>query len=350
MEFDSMDRRAFLGMGTAAVICTIGGKQYRLDGNTNVKKLSNKLKVPPKVKAAGRDGGVAISNAALNGSRKEYWITAEAMRWNVVPKKRDEMLNVSLKSKGPTTVDAYGYRAWTANFGKPLTGTPTIPGPLLEAKVGETLVVHFRNTLPAPVTMHPHGAFYSNEMDGSYKGVHTDPGGFVQRGRTVTYIWECPEGTQGTWLYHDHGPLDPFPLYKGLFGPMVIRDPDEPLPDREYFLGFHNFSPAIFRGRLKRTLFAINGRAFTGNTPNLTAKVGDDVAIHVYGIDNDFHTFHLHGHRWQEPGGTYADNKTFGPGDSFRVRFIEDNPGKWLYHCHVFSHLHEGMSGWYNVE
>jgi FtsP/CotA-like multicopper oxidase with cupredoxin domain len=43
------------------------------------------------------------------------------------------------------------------------------------------------------------------------------------------------------------------------------------------------------------------------------------------------------------------DNKTFGPGDSFRFRYVEDNPGRWLYHCHVFSHLHE-MSGWYIVE
>ena len=97
-------------------------------------------------------------------------------------------------------------------------------------------------------------------------------------------------------------------------------------------------------------LYAINGRAYTGNTPTLRANVGDDVAMHVYGIDDDFHTFHVHGHRWQSPGGVIEDNKTFGPGDSFRVRWIEDNPGRWLYHCHVFNHLHQGMSGWYIVE
>ncbi len=98
------------------------------------------------------------------------------------------------------------------------------------------------------------------------------------------------------------------------------------------------------------TIYAINGRGYTGNTPNLTAKVGDDVAMHIYGIDDFFHTFHLHGHRWQNPDGTMEDNRTFGPGDSFRIRWIEENPGRWLYHCHVFSHLHAGMSGWYLVE
>jgi FtsP/CotA-like multicopper oxidase with cupredoxin domain len=30
--------------------------------------------------------------------------------------------------------------------------------------------------------------------------------------------------------------------------------------------------------------------------------------------------------------------------------FIEDNPGKWLYHCHVTDHMMGGMSGLYVVE
>ena len=102
-----------------------------------------------------------------------------------------------------------------------------MPGPLIEAEVGDTVVVHFRNKLKAPVTMHPHGIFYANEMDGAYKGKFTDPGGFVQRNRTFTYVWERTEGTEGTWLYHDHGPMDPLPVFKGLFGPLVIRKPGE---------------------------------------------------------------------------------------------------------------------------
>ena len=33
----------------------------------------------------------------------------------------------------------------------------------------------------------------------------------------------------------------------------------------------------------------------------------------------------------------------------FTARFVEDNPGRWFYHCHVFQHLHQGMNGWYLV-
>ncbi len=346
MGFDSMDRKSFLGVAGGALLCTIGGKQYKVDSETDLAELSSKVAVPPKVAAAKNDP--PLSKADIVGTRKEYWIQAEPVAWNPVPKHRDQMLGTSIKKTvGKTKIQAMAYRQYDANFSKPL-GPATIPGPLLDATVGDTLVVHFRNALPYTVTMHPHGVFYSNEMDGSYKGYWSDPGGFVQRGRTFTYVWECPEGTQGSWFYHDHGPLDPTPLYSGLFGPLIVRDPDEPLPDREYFLGFHTFSPGLFP--IKSALYSINGRAYTGNTPTMQAKVGDDVAMHVYGIDNDFHTFHIHGHRWQEPAGNVVDNKTFGPGDSFRARWIEDNPGRWLYHCHVFSHLHAGMSGWYIVE
>ena len=44
------------------------------------------------------------------------------------------------------------------------------------------------------------------------------------------------------------------------------------------------------------------------------------------------------------------DTKTLGPGDSFSFEIVEDNPGRWFYHCHVFSHLHMGMNGWYIVD
>ena len=197
--------------------------------------------------------------------------------------------------EGPTTFNAYGYRPYSANFASPLAPA-TVPGPLIEAEVGDTVIVHFRNKLKTPVTVHPHGIFYSNEMDGAYKGKYTDPGGFVQRNRTFTYVWEAREGTEGTWLYHDHGPMDPLPVFKGLFGPLLIRKKGEARPDREFFLAFHTFDPSVTG--LRGNYYCINGKAYAGNTPTLEAKVGERVAFHVYGVDNFFHTFHLHGHRW----------------------------------------------------
>ncbi len=110
---------------------------------------------------------------------------------------------------------------------------------------------------------------------------------------------------------------------------------------------FHAFNPSVTG--FSRNFACINGRSYAGNTPTLEANVGDTVAFNVYAIDNDFHTFHVHGHRWTDPSGVVIDNQTLGPGDSFTAAFTEDNPGRWFYHCHVFSHLHEGMNGWYLV-
>jgi multicopper oxidase len=162
--------------------------------------------------------------------------------------------------------------------------------------------------------MHPHGIFYTSDMDGSYKGKYTDPGGFVEHGRTFQYVWEAREGTEGARLYHDHGPMDPVPVFKGLFGPLVIRKPGAPVPEREFFLACHSFVP-LATG-LDNNFSCVNGRAYAGNTPTLRAQVDQTVAFHVFAPDDDFHTFHLHGHRGTDPDGVLAiENKTLGPGD-----------------------------------
>jgi FtsP/CotA-like multicopper oxidase with cupredoxin domain len=333
-----------------AFFCTLAGQKIPNGSEqVDIASISDGIPVPPRVREA--DAGASASGARTElaavtptGPVREYWIAAEQRKWDIVPTHRDQMMAAPVKGK--TTFEAYAYRLYSPNFAAPL-GPATVPGPLIEAEVGDTVVVHFRNKLKAPVTMHPHGIFYANEMDGTYKGKFTDPGGFVQHNRTFTYVWEAKEGTEGTWLYHDHGPMDPLPVFRGLHGPLVIRRPGEIKPAREYFLAFHTWEPSITG--LKDIFFCINGKAYAGNTPNLEANVGDSVAFHVYGVDNFFHTFHVHGHRWVEPDGRIVDNKTFGPADSFRVDFTEDNPGRWFYHCHVFQHLHMGMNGWYLV-
>ena len=51
-----------------------------------------------------------------------------------------------------------------------------------------------------------------------------------------------------------------------------------------------------------------------------------------------------------DAAGRNVDNVTIGPADSYSLEFVEDNPGRWLYHCHVFQHQDAGMAGWYLVE
>ena len=77
--------------------------------------------------------------------------------------------------------------------------------------------------------------------------------------------------------------------------------------------------------------------------------VGDLIQWDVMAIGADHHTFHVHGHRWRTAAGVPEDTRTLGPAESFRVRWREDAPGTWLYHCHVEQHMEKGMIGIYQV-
>ena len=196
------------------------------------------------------------------------------------------------------------------------------------------------------MTIHPHGIFYAQEMDGAYKGKYTDPGGFVQPGEEFTYIWDARPGTEGIWLYHDHGPMDPIPLYKGLMGPLIIRDPAKPRPDVEYFIFMHALQPVATTSAAVR----VHERPrLRGQHADARVEGGRPGRVPRHRARQRLpHVPHprppLGG-----PGRDVIDTKTMGPGDSFTLEFVEDNPGRWFYHCHVFSHLHMGMNGWYLV-
>jgi FtsP/CotA-like multicopper oxidase with cupredoxin domain len=242
------------------------------------------------------------------------------------------------------------YQLHSAGFAEP-TGPAQMPGPTLEAEVGDTIVVHFRNadeTLGQTVTMHAHGVRYNPEYDGSYLGDFTRAGGFVEPGEEFTYTWEATPDSVGVWPYHDHGPNHTINSLRGLFGAVIVRPKGEPRPDVEQVLVMHSLPPQITRfGRLVQ---CFNGRTGAGNTPTVRARAGQDVALQVYGGDGAFHTFHVHGHRWKDPSGAFVDSPTVGPNESMTARWREDNPGRWLYHCHVSAHQDAGMAGWYIVE
>ena len=65
--------------------------------------------------------------------------------------------------------------AWTYNGG--------IPGPLIKTHVGDRVIVHFKNELKDPTTVHWHGVRLPIEMDG-VPGVSQDE---VKQGESFTY-------------------------------------------------------------------------------------------------------------------------------------------------------------------
>jgi len=338
-------RRTFFGAaGSVALLCTIGGEEVEVTAPEQADAVAARVKRPRGAIAQA----VPQIQPAPGGVRREYWIQAETRRWNITPKGRDEWHNRRIAGRNVFT--AYVYREMTPGFAGP-AGPAKMPGPILTGEVGDVLVVHFRNAdteLRQAVTMHPHGVKYNPEYDGAYMGEFTRAGGFIAPGETFTYQWECTPDSVGVWPYHDHGPNHTLNTFRGLFGTIIVRPKGQAWPNKTYALHAHQLVPAVTK--LERTFQCINGRAYAGNTPTLRSRVGETVEIHAVGMDSNFHTFHIHGHRWKDPAGVYTDNPAFGPNEVVSARFVEDNPGRWLYHCHVFTHQDAGMAGWYVVD
>ena len=352
----NLDRRNFLQAAAAApILCTIGGKTIEVADIKDVELADETAAKTARPASARREASAAqipqefpTPQPAPGGQVREYWIQARSVTWDIAPKRVDEWMKKRIT--GRTKFRAFVYQLMSAGFAGAL-GRPSMPGPTLEAEVGDLLVVHFRNAdtrLNQAVTMHPHGVKYNPEYDGSYLGDHTRAGGFIAPGEEFTYRWECTPDSVGVWPYHDHGPNHTLNTMRGLFGALIVREKGAARPDVESVLMMHSFAPQVTR--LPRLFQVVNGRAGAGNTPTIRARVGQDVAIHSIGFDNNFHTFHLHGHRWKDSSGTFVDNPGFGPNETVTARFTEDNPGRWLWHCHVFSHQDGGMAGWYVVE
>jgi hypothetical protein len=345
------DRRAFLGLGGAALICGVGGQTLTLSTPHDVAEADAFARRLPKPKAA-RDPVDALTfhtpEPQPGGHKREYWVQARPAKWNVAPTGRDEWMNHPIR--GRRTFTALVYQRYSAGFADPI-GAASMPGPTFEGEVGDTLVVHFRNgddRFEQPLTVHPHGVRYNPEYDGAYLGDFTRAGGFVAPGEEFTYVWEATPDSVGVWPYHDHGPNHTINTLRGLFGAVIVREKGAARPDVEQVLVMHSLPPQVTR--IERLFQCFNGRTAAGNTPTVRARVGQDVALHVYGGDANFHTFHVHGHRWRDAGGRFVDNPTIGPNESLTARWREDNPGRWLYHCHVATHQHAGMAGWYIVE
>ena len=293
----------------------------------------------------------AVAAAALAGSAGaatlHYWIAAVPTTWNVVPSGRDP-ISGTLFAPENTTMQTVVYKRYTRGWASPAPNRPTvgdndgIPGPTIRAKVGDTVLVHFKNldTLRnAPHSMHFHGFRYAFAFDGSFIPGVSGRAANVPPGRAATYRLQARPSSVGVWPYHDHSSTMDQSIGGGMYGAIVIRGARERKADRENLVFFS--SHLGFE--------TVNGRAFIRNTPTFRARVGELVQWNVLAIGSEHHTFHLHGHRWRAPDGRFVDNVTVGPADTFRIRFREDVRGTWLYHCHVETHIAAGMEGIYRV-
>ena len=158
------------------------------------------------------------------------------------------------------------------------------PGPTLELTEGDRVIVHFRNGLAEPTTVHWHGIHLPANQDGS----PFDP---VPAGGQRDYVFTIARGTAGTYWYHPHlHHRTGYQVAKGLVGAIIVRAPDDPLPKSitERLLILHDNrlqadgtidlpDPASMQGRMddengrEGDLLLVNGQI----RPTLTLRPGE---------------------------------------------------------------------------
>jgi FtsP/CotA-like multicopper oxidase with cupredoxin domain len=277
-------------------------------------------------------------------------------------------------------------------------------GPVLRAEVGDIIHVVFKNNGTHPYSMHPHGVFYDKDFEGSAYddgGVtKLKKGGVVPPGETHTYTWQVPERagpgpndpSSIVWLYHSHAD-EPKDVMSGLVGAIIVTrrgmagaDGKPTDVDREFvnlFMIFDENSTWYLDqninaytsdpkgvnklefnaddGRGNFTLVgsgfaganfkaSINGYMF-GNLPVMTMKKGERVRWYLLSLGDfgNMHTPHWHGNVVLDHG-RRTDVVFLGPAQMETVDMVPDDPGIWMYHCHIDDHMKIGMVGLYKVE
>jgi FtsP/CotA-like multicopper oxidase with cupredoxin domain len=280
-------------------------------------------------------------------------------------------------------------------------------GPVIRAEVGDRIEITLKNNTLVPVSLHPHGVLYTKANEGAHYPDGTSGADLaddaVAPGQTYTYHWDVPERagpgpgdpSSVVWLYHSH--VDSMrDTAAGLVGVIVVTRRGAARPDgsprdvdREFVTLFSIFDETLSHYSVVNTrlfaagtaaagmadkdekmpmpmpmvpgtsmfagtadanrFFAINGYIF-GNVPGLRMKAGERVRWYLVSLggESDLHTPHWHGNVVTIQGHR-TDVIELLPASMRVADMVPDNPGVWLFHCHVEDHMMAGMSALYEV-
>lgn len=369
--------------------------------------------VPFVALAAGGAVALAVvgwytASSSAPGRVRAYYVAAEEVAWDYTPSGANaitghpfEGFQSVLVSSAPDRIGRVYrkaiYREYTDSSFTTVKQRPAawehlgILGPLLRAEVGDTIRVVFRNNASHPYSLHPHGVIYTKSSegapyaDGTSGADKADDG--VPPGGTHVYVWPVPpragpapgEGSSIIWMYHSHVE-ESKDVNAGLIGPMIITAKGASRPDgtpkdvdREIVTLFgefdenvswyfdHNvrtyagdstkvprnvtFADPAYLINLRET---INGLSF-GHTPGIAMQKGERVRWYVFANSNfEIHTPHWHGqtviaHHMR------TDMLHLMAMQMSVADMVPDNPGVWLFHCHVAPHLDAGMQAFFTV-
>jgi manganese oxidase len=355
-------------------------------------EVTQKLIRPTVTVESGDIGGTFFGEAPDAEKTRRYYIAAESELWDFAPSGREELCGTALpanvsrnRKSGKIRYVQYTDATFTTRVIP--TRSLGIVGPVLRGVTGEFLAITFFNRTDQLLSMHPHGVKYDKDSEGAYHFPSPGRGSAVGPGAKFTYVWHLdeqsgpmPDETSSKgWLYHSHVTGDG-ETNLGLTGLIIVTDPKRARPDgtprdvdREFATLFMIFdesgldqaaieaaeyatepalasaAPPMSWSELQQTLeegsrAAINGTVF-GNLRGLEMNEGERTRWYLFalGSERDFHTAHWHGLRVIEEGRRRTDVVDLLPATMKVADMVADNPGTWLFHCHVADHMREGM-------
>ena len=227
------------------------------------------------------------------------------------------------------------------------------PGPTIECIEGDRVRILVTNKLPEHTTIHWHGIFLPNGMDGvgGLNQPHIKPG--------ETFVYEFKLRQNGTFMYHPHAD-EMVQMALGMMGLFIVhpKTPESPRIDRDYGIILHNFEVKPGTARpdasvmTEFNMWTFNSRVFPG-IDSMVARLGERVRIRVANLSMHEHPIHIHGTAFEVTGtdagwiphtARYKETTMLVPVGNIRVgEFIADAPGDWAFHCHKSHHTMNAM-------
>jgi manganese oxidase len=257
--------------------------------------------------------GIGMEPKILPDGTKEFDLTASAFIWQLYNTAR---------------VTAWGYNG-------------QVPGPLIRLKVGDEAVFVVKNNLPQATIVHWHGLAVPNSEDG-VPGITQKS---IPPGGQFTYHFKVTPQMIGTHLYHTHF-NDSFQMDQGLHGILFV-EPARPLKHTYDVEAFYEMASFKVGGSDQENVFTLDGKAFP-EASVLKVPLGAKVLLHLVNAssEND-HVMHLHGYTFRivAMDGNPLDHPIsantvhLGPSQTADVAFTANNPGLWMFHCHILDHM-----------
>ncbi|NOJ24980.1 multicopper oxidase family protein [Vibrio coralliilyticus] len=123
-------------------------------------------------------------------------------------------------------------------------------------------------------------------------------------------------------------------------------------------------TPTSKDGKAKPKFWLTNKRAWEGMSkdnipaPLAMLEYGKTYIFDLKNVTQYHHPIHIHGHTFTvlEMDGKkiaepfHSDTVLLGKNGRAKAAFVADNPGRWMYHCHVIEHMKTGLMGYIEVK